>query len=685
MAKHQCRIALLQETRFHPLHNPPPHVQNHRLFYEHHEFTHRDARRGGVAILVHNSIVCSPLEISTSPLCSTWIQIYLESGKKLTLGNVYAPPDEAALVQHLAVAMSDLSPLSLIAGDFNAKGFWDAYSAQNVAGTQLTAILDEFPLVLLNGPQATNITSYTKDGHTRTSRSVIDLAFSTPKLFSRTMWEQIPDFPRAAHRPAIITISDQPLRNEATPPPPRYRLRLADEKSLNSACEAMFSQVRPVFARHSMAVKLKVLQTVFHIIGILEIGLTTPRENSKPGWTRKATQLKHSRDKARRFVNDQPQSKARRRRLKNAQKRFDEERHRSLEASGVNLVREACEQRDPWPTFNRYLGKNAFQPVPPLDNDTAITPQQQALAFLDRFQGTSTRKPASQWDAQFTAEVDQYFTQHAADFRSVDSSADYNTPFAMHELDRILDNLKDSASGADNLPPWFYRNSSPAARDCVLMLHNESFETGVVLEAHKEADIVSIPKPHRDHTKSSEYRPISLILINARVSESLIQKRLYHWSETNRHIPDSQFAFRHHSNFTYPLVLITQAVQAGFVRNEQTVLVRLDLKRAFDTADPQLVLYKLHKLGLRGRLLKWIGSFMENRRYRVVRPATTEYVDFDIGVPQGSGLSPLLFTLLTSDISHLLKCDHVEFADDITLHYTHWDPQTIVDMLNGDL
>ena len=84
-------------------------------------------------------------------------------------------------------------------------------------------------------------------------------------------------------------------------------------------------------------------------------------------------------------------------------------------------------------------------------------------------------------------------------------------------------------------------------------------------------------------------------------------------------------------------------------------------------------------------MLKWIGSFMESRQYRVVRPATTNYVDFDIGVPQGSGRSPLLFTLLISNISHLLKCDHVEFADDVTLHYTYWDHQTIVDMLNSDV
>ena len=147
----------------------------------------------------------------------------------------------------------------------------------------------------------------------------------------------------------------------------------------------MFSQILPAFAKHSIAVKLKVLQTVFHIIGIIDIGLTTPRANPKAGWTQKATQLKRSRDKARRFANDQPLSKARRRMLKNAQKRFDEERLRSLETTNVNFVRTACEQRDPWPTFNMYLGKNAFRPIPPLDNDTAVTPQQQALAFLDRF------------------------------------------------------------------------------------------------------------------------------------------------------------------------------------------------------------------------------------------------------------------------------------------------------------
>ena len=76
---------------------------------------------------------------------------------------------------------------------------------------------------------------------------------------------------------------------------------------------------------------------------------------------------------------------------------------------------------------------------------------------------------------------------------------------------------------------------------------------------------------------------------------------------------------------------------------------------------------------------------MTDRRYRVVRPATTEYTTFGIGVPQGSGISPLLFTLFISDIASKLHCDHAEFADDITLWYSSWDDRATVDMINEDL
>ena len=86
-----------------------------------------------------------------------------------------------------------------------------------------------------------------------------------------------------------------------------------------------------------------------------------------------------------------------------------------------------------------------------------------------------------------------------------------------------------------------------------------------------------------------------------------------------------------------------------------------------------------------GKMLAWVRSFLSGRKYRVVRPDITDYVDFGIGVPQGSGLSPLLFILFISECSHLLRCSHAEYADDITLWYSHTCPYTIRAMLNEDL
>ena len=126
-------------------------------------------------------------------------------------------------------------------------------------------------------------------------------------------------------------------------------------------------------------------------------------------------------------------------------------------------------------------------------------------------------------------------------------------------------------------------------------------------------------------------------------------------------------------------------MRSAFITGKQTFAVRLDLKKAFDSVNGEYLCYVLHKMNLRGKMLCWVQSFLSERKYRVVRPDTTEYVDFGIGVPQGSGLSPLLFILFISECSHLLKCSHAEYADDITLWYSHSCPHTIRAMLNEDL
>lgn len=188
----------------------------------------------------------------------------------------------------------------------------------------------------------------------------------------------------------------------------------------------------------------------------------------------------------------------------------------------------------------------------------------------------------------FSKEVADYLQTHRLDFCQLDSDEPYNQEFSMRELQRVLEDIKvTTAPGADNLPPWFYANCGEAARWCILDTHNDSFRTGVLPEPHKEAYLVSIPKQKRDRTLAKSYRPVSLTLANARVSETMIHKRLYHWAESHGHIPATQAAFRHHHSTLHPILRLTQAVHEGFAKSRRTLCVELDLSRAFDKVCPQ--------------------------------------------------------------------------------------------------
>jgi len=301
------------------------------------------------------------------------------------------------------------------------------------------------------------------------------------------------------------------------------------------------------------------------------------------------------------------------------------------------------------------------------------------------FHQTSTYAPSLEWDADFTAEISSYLHRYRADFGSLDKSQPYNCELTAREFEHVVGNLKDSSPGADGIPPWFFRNSGESARKVVLTHCRTAFAQGRLPDKSKEADLVPLQKAGRDLTLEKSHRPISLLLVITRVCEAIINRRFYHWSETNFHIPDSQFGFRHHSSSVHPLLVFTQQIRAGFLRGQQTVMVRLDIEKAYDKIFCDGLRHTLHRMGLRGRLLSFISNFLQGRRYRVVRPAVTEFLDFNIGLPQGSSLSPILFTIFIAECAHLLECPHVEWADDITLWYTGGDHSAIISMLNRDL
>ena len=113
----------------------------------------------------------------------------------------------------------------------------------------------------------------------------------------------------------------------------------------------------------------------------------------------------------------------------------------------------------------------------------------------------------------------------------------------------------------------------------------------------------------------------------------------------------------------------------------------MDLSKAFDTIDHEILLKKMHNYGIRGTVLSWFQDYLSHRQqYVVVHSSTSCKSYITCGVPQGSILGPLLFLIYINDIinsSSLLT--YVLFADDTSVFYSHKCLNTLVNILNSEL
>ena len=114
--------------------------------------------------------------------------------------------------------------------------------------------------------------------------------------------------------------------------------------------------------------------------------------------------------------------------------------------------------------------------------------------------------------------------------------------------------------------------------------------------------------------------------------------------------------------------------------------VFLDLSKAFDTIDHNILLYKMD-YGFIGIVYEWFKSYLSNRkRYVNVNCNRADLQNIISGVPQGSILGPLLFILYINDITDTLDdFDFILFADDTTILYSHKDMASQINLINREL
>jgi hypothetical protein len=250
-----------------------------------------------------------------------------------------------------------------------------------------------------------------------------------------------------------------------------------------------------------------------------------------------------------------------------------------------------------------------------------------------------------------------------------------------------LQTLKSSkATGLDNVSARLLRDAAAIVADLLTKIMNLSLKTGIVPSAWKEARVSPIYKSDCP-TCPSNYRPISIIPVCMKIFERAVQRQLVMYLTEHSILCHQQSGFRKHHSTQTAITDVTDHILSNMDNGNLTGAVYLDLKKAFDTVDLESLLFKLQCLGISGDELKWFDNYIKDRRQCVQHAtATSEKLPISCGVPQGSILGPVLFTLYVNDIVTSISCSKIMlYADDTILLFSAKTVDDIKSALIGDL
>ena len=224
------------------------------------------------------------------------------------------------------------------------------------------------------------------------------------------------------------------------------------------------------------------------------------------------------------------------------------------------------------------------------------------------------------------------------------------------------------AFGPDKLSIFHLKHLGPRAIEYIITLFNLSATTCRNPAIWKSPLIIPIPKPGKDTSQGTSYRPISLICPAAKVLESLFLPTI-----NNYLIPaQDQHGFRREHSTTSALLQLTTDVVVGFNQKkppDRTVCVAVDLSAAFDTVCHNNLLSKINRSQLPPATARWLSCYLRGRQAKTCfRGVKSTSRKVNTGVPQGSKLSLSLFSFYIADMP--IPTDPVKrvcYADDLTV------------------
>ena len=233
------------------------------------------------------------------------------------------------------------------------------------------------------------------------------------------------------------------------------------------------------------------------------------------------------------------------------------------------------------------------------------------------------------------------------------------------KIEKIIRNLRPkSSAGSDNISTKLLKEIDNVVSRPLSIIINQSLCTGIFPDKLKIAKVIPLYK--KDDNKSfGNYRPISLLSSISKIFERVAFNQLYDYFTSNGLLYESQYGFRKLHSTELAALEFTDRISHEMDAKKIPFSIILDLSKAFDTLDHNVLLSKLEYSGIRDTALNWFKSYLTKRtQYVDCNGIASSIREIETGVPQGSILGPLLSIIYVNDIHTV--------SDNLNFNFVRW-------------